>query len=133
MGTACSVRVRDSSIRLRTDNSPIKPDVRSKSKNVIRSNIDTTLLNSFSISQEEADYLLQEACEGTFVFSHNMESEMFLSMSTGKYVCHHPILKKLQFVKIGERVFDNVENAISFYRTIPLGDAILTEQKCFEV
>ena len=48
--------------------------------------------------------------------------------STGKYVCHHPILKFSQHYQIGGRDFKNIEAAVLFYRTNPLGDAVLTEQ-----
>lgn len=48
--------------------------------------------------------------------------------STGKYVCHHPILKQSQCYVIGGRDFNTIDEAVSFYRTSPLGEAILTEQ-----
>lgn len=48
--------------------------------------------------------------------------------STGRYVCHHPILKQNQSYLIGGRNFNTIDEAVTFYRTSPLGDAMLTEQ-----
>jgi hypothetical protein len=52
----------------------------------------------------------------------------FVCFSTGKYVCHHPILKQNQCYVIGGRDFITIDEAVSFYRTNPLGEAVLTEQ-----
>ncbi|CAB4031452.1 Hypothetical predicted protein [Paramuricea clavata] len=128
MGTACSLGLKHSSIGLSGEDGHTKDDSSNKSKSASSAIVYCSLWNPFRISRDDAENLLQGSYAGAFIFSHSVTSEMFLSMSTGKYVCHHPILKQSQCYVIGGRDFNTIDEAVSFYRTSPLGEAILTEQ-----
>ena len=127
MGTACSIGLKHSSIGLSGEDGRIIGDF-NKPKSISSSIVYSTLWNPFRISRDEAENLLQGSYAGAFIFSYSLTSEIFLSMSTGKYVCHHPILKQDQRYIIGGRDFYTIDEAVSFYRTSPLGEAMLTEQ-----
>lgn len=129
MGTICSLNRKTSVIGCGDDNRGSKNTMDNNTRyNISASIVCNNIWNPFRISQQDAETLLQDSYQGAFIFSHNVSSEIFLSVSTGKYVCHHPISKHGQHFEIGGRNFSNVKEAILFHRLNPLGDVVLTEQ-----
>ncbi|XP_032238676.1 uncharacterized protein LOC5513204 isoform X2 [Nematostella vectensis] len=130
MGVVCS---RDYK---RVVGSKIESQSRSSSSNASSTQTTATMKtlqsasvwNPFQISRKEAEDLLLNSDPGSFVFSHDLASELFISLSVGKYVCHHAIMSRDHGYYIGAMRFESVGDVIAYYKEHPLGEVTLTEE-----
>jgi len=58
-----------------------------------------------------------------------MTSELFLSISLGKYVCHHAVLTRDQGYYVGARRFTTIGEVVDYFTDHPLGETTL-KQEC---
>jgi len=58
-----------------------------------------------------------------------MTSELFLSISVGKYVCHHAVLTRDQGYYVGARRFTTIGDVVDYFTDHPLGETTL-KQEC---
>lgn len=131
MGTGCSKSV------VVVSNSTWKPDARSSASNTsttttgstLKTLAEATIWSPFKLSRTEAEELLSRAEPGAFVFSHDMTSELFLSISAGKYVCHHAVLTRDQGYYVGARRFTTIGDVVDYFTDHPLGETTL-KQEC---
>ncbi|KAL9970282.1 hypothetical protein ACROYT_G022633 [Oculina patagonica] len=132
MGTGCSRSVVD------VTSSNWKPDSRSSASNTSTTNCsgstiktlaEAAIWSPFKLSRSEAEELLSRAEPGAFVFSHDMTSELFLSMSVGKYVCHHAVLTRDHGYYVGARRFTTIGDVVDYFTDHPLGETTL-KQEC---
>lgn len=130
MGTGCSRSV------VVVPSSDWKPDARSSASNTsttttgsaIRTLAEASIWNPFKLSRIEAEELLSRAEPGAFIFSHDMTSELFLSISMGKYVCHHAILTRDHGYYVGARRFTTIGDVVDYFKDHPLGETFLKQE-----
>lgn len=129
MGTGCSKSVVVVSANW-------KPEARSSASNAsttatgstIKTLAEATIWSPFKLSRSEAEELLSRAEPGAFVFSHDMTSELFLSICVGKYVCHHAVLARDQGYYVGARKFTTISDVVDYFKDHPLGEITLKQE-----
>jgi len=90
--------------------------------------VEPSIWSPFKLSRTEAEELLSRAQPGAFVFSHDMTSELFLSICVGKYVCHHAVLTRDQGYYVGARTFTTIGDVVDYFKDHPLGETTLKQE-----
>ncbi|KAJ7379641.1 hypothetical protein OS493_014037 [Desmophyllum pertusum] len=133
MGTGCSKSV------VVVSSSTWKPEARNSrssasntsttncSGSTIKTLAEAAIWSPFKLSRSEAEELLSRAEPGAFVFSHDVTSELFLSISAGKYVCHHAVLTRDQGYYVGARRFTTIGDVVDYFTDHPLGETTLKQ------
>lgn len=132
MGTNCSKSTRV----IVPTSEQWKPDARSSPSNssaansgsTIRTLTDASIWNPFRLDLTEAEELLSKAEPGAFIFSHDVTSELFLSISMGNYVCHHAILSRDHGYYVGARRFSTIGAVVDYFKDNPLGETFLKQE-----
>ncbi|XP_068699301.1 uncharacterized protein [Montipora capricornis] len=130
MGTGCSKS------RVAVPSLEWKPEARSSASissttntgSTIRTLTDAPIWNPFRLDRTEAEELLSKAEPGAFIFSHDVTSELFLSISMGKYVCHHAILTRDHGYYVGAKRFSTIGAVVDYFKAHPLGETFLKEE-----
>ncbi|XP_031560440.1 uncharacterized protein LOC116296547 [Actinia tenebrosa] len=128
MGISCSNTVtlaKDNQVSRSTPSTNGSISINTTASKTIQS---ASVWNPFSITRAEAEDLLQESDPGSFVFSYDMTSELFLSLSAGKYVCHHSVVTRDNSYYVGAKRFDTVGEVIGYFKDHPLGEITLKEE-----
>lgn len=132
MGSGCSrsvVDISSSNWKQDTRNSVSNTSTTNCSGSTIKTIAEAAIWSPFKLSRSEAEELLSRAEPGAFVFSHDMTSELFLSISVGKYVCHHAVLTRDQGYYVGARRFTTIGDVVDYFTDHPLGETTL-KQEC---
>lgn len=98
------------------------------SGSTIKTLAEAAIWSPFKLSRSEAEELLSQAEPGAFVFSHDMTSELFLSICAGKYVCHHAVLTRDQGYYVGARRFTTIGAVVDYFKDHPLGETTLKQE-----